>query len=109
MSKFDDKLQSQSHLTSKARTSECGANTDDSKLYMDCPMGNNSCPFCAESRYNPKTGNDDGDISLFCGRAPPSWDIRVMSLPKCPEKMSASELRMWQKKMKERMPTWQIK
>jgi len=46
---------------------------------------------------------------LFCGRAPPSWDIRVMSLPKCPEKMSASELRMWQKKMKERMPTWQIK
>ena len=59
--------------------------------------------FCGSSAWNPVTRKHDSTESLFCGTAPASWDIRVDSLPDCPQNMTKAQLSNWQKKQKNKL------
>jgi hypothetical protein len=78
------------------------------KLFLFCPRNNNGegaiCALCGVSDFNPRTGENDGKERLFCGQAPPAWDISVESLPKCPLEMNKREISSWQRKMKKSIP-----
>ena len=77
---------------------------DYTKVALKCPKIGKSCMFCAQSKWNPVKGEHGSTESLFCGLAPPSWDLRVDSLPDCPQNMTKSQLSHWQKKQKNTRP-----
>ena len=73
-------------------------------MFIKCPKIGKRCGFCGESKWNPDTGKHDERKRLFCGYAPASWDMRVDSLPSCPQDMSKSQLSSWRKQQKKRIP-----
>ena len=77
---------------------------DYTKVGLKCPKIGKSCMLCGKSRWNPVKGEQGSTESLFCGLAPPSWDLRVDSLPDCPQNMTKSQLSNWQKKQKNIRP-----
>jgi len=56
--------------------------------------------MCGESRWSPKTQSYTEDSRLFCGGAPPSFDVTVESLPQCPLKMTKTQKTAHSKAMK---------
>ena len=77
---------------------------DYTKEALECPKIDKSCMFCAKSKWNPVKGSYGSTENLFCGLAPASWDLRVDSLPDCPQNMTKSQLSTWQKKQKNQRP-----
>ena len=74
------------------------------KVGLKCPKIDKVCMFCGSSAWNPVTRKHNSTESLFCGTAPASWDIRVDSLPDCPQNMTKAQLSNWQKKQKNKRP-----
>ena len=71
-------------------------------MFIYCPKIERTCAMCAESTWNPHTRSYSEETRLFCGGAPPSFDITVDSLPQCPLNMTKSQKATYTKKMKAR-------
>ena len=60
--------------------------------------------MCGMSNWNPRIREHKGEQEAFCGAAPPSWDLRVKSLPGCPLDVDKKVMKSWQAKMKRLRP-----
>lgn len=69
-------------------------------MFLYCPKIKRVCAMCAETRWNPLTGEYTEESRLFCGFAPASFDTTVESLPICPLDMTQSQKKAHSKKMK---------
>jgi len=65
-----------------------------------CPKINRACAMCAKSKWHPATRSYTEESRLFCGQAPPSFDVTVESLPQCPLEMTKTQRTAHSKKMK---------
>ncbi len=65
-----------------------------------CPKINRACAMCGKSKWHPATRSYTEESRLFCGQAPPSFDVTVESLPQCPLVMTQSQKTAHSKKMK---------
>ena len=71
-----------------------------SSMFIYCPKINRACAMCGKSKWNPDTRSYTEDSRLFCGQAPPSFDVTVESLPQCPLEMTKTQRTAHSKKMK---------
>ena len=70
-------------------------------MFEVCPKIEDNCALCGKGTYNPHEQRYDDIERLFCGAAPPSYDTKVESLPKCPLKMDKREMTKYRKDKKE--------
>tara|TARA_R100001530_G_C4244757_1_gene136269 strand:+ start:32 stop:277 length:246 start_codon:yes stop_codon:yes gene_type:complete len=69
-------------------------------MFEHCPKVGRMCAMCGEGKWSPVIRSYTEDSRLFCGSAPPSFDVTVGSLPQCPLNMTQTQKTAHSKKMK---------